>query len=189
MSDFLIQNYQIVTAWASLIIASVALLFTIYQAHLSRRHNRLSVKPSLTLWPHTDRQGDHARLKVDLLSTGLGPAVIKKSTILFDKTPITEDFYNFVEAQLKSLGPYVRLATSTIDEYAMPSNERRTLIEVIFYQQDFQTVDRFRNLLDRFDLICEYECFYGETQILDSRESSMRWDELPSSQLLNKEAA
>jgi hypothetical protein len=57
------------------IIALCALGLTIWQAMLTRRHNRLSVKPYLTIWNDLDQEKH--RYWIQLLNNGTGPALIK----------------------------------------------------------------------------------------------------------------
>jgi hypothetical protein len=172
--DFVVQNYQMVTTWVSLIVAVIALVFTIYQAILSRKHNRLSVRPSMTIWTHSEKNDHQGSLKVDLLNTGLGPAVIKKCVILYDGKPVTGDLHDFAESQLKAIGPHIKLLAGAPREYAMPANENRTLIEIIFPMENAQTSELYKNFLNRFDLICEYQSVYGEKMEFDSQSESLR---------------
>lgn len=60
-----------------LLFAALALLIAFWHGHLTRRHNRLSVKPRLVLEARLAR-GEDAGLGV--LNGGLGPAIIKSTS-------------------------------------------------------------------------------------------------------------
>ena len=60
---------------ASAIIAVCALVLTIYQARLARRHNRLSVRPLLSSFVE-QVSGPDARITFSLVNNGLGPALV-----------------------------------------------------------------------------------------------------------------
>ena len=61
-----------IPAIASGFIALLALFTTMYQSHLSRKHNRLSVKPHIAL--HSEEDGN--TFKIIIRNDGLGPAKI-----------------------------------------------------------------------------------------------------------------
>lgn len=71
--------------WLALAVSVCAIALTIYQAYLSRQHNRLSVRPSLSTFVDTDPAPDNPRItliSMKLMNSGLGPAYIKSFEIL-----------------------------------------------------------------------------------------------------------
>src|SRR5712672_755633 len=78
--DFVGQN-------VAAIIALCALGLTVYQAGIARRHNRLSVRPSLTSFTHR-AVGHDARFAVTLENNGLGPAVIDSFEVTLGGQPL-----------------------------------------------------------------------------------------------------
>lgn len=61
-------------AWVAIFISVLALSATVWQSHLSRTHNKLSVRPHLaghSLW--NEEEGIY---KLELRNDGLGPAII-----------------------------------------------------------------------------------------------------------------
>ncbi|MCT8872668.1 hypothetical protein [Shewanella xiamenensis] len=78
-----IQNFS-ADVWVAIcaaFIALCALAVSIYQIRLSEQHNRLSVKPQLTI--HCP-SSDNGRIGLKLINSGLGPAILKKAVIMCD---------------------------------------------------------------------------------------------------------
>ena len=69
------------SANASNVIALSALAATFWQAYISRKHNKLSVKPYLTTWTTTSSDG---YVIVKIINNGVGPAHIKSFSIFVD---------------------------------------------------------------------------------------------------------
>ena len=65
-----------------MVIALCALGLTLYQAWLTRRHNRLSVMPHLDWTRARQRSDDGIALRFLLINTGIGPAIIKRREFL-----------------------------------------------------------------------------------------------------------
>src|SRR5688572_25280527 len=89
-----------VTAMSAVFIALLALTVTIWQAALTRRHNRLSVRPHLRIdWLVSD-EGTDEKVSVVLSNNGLGPAIIKRFQWKIDGKPLArskEVPYHIVE--------------------------------------------------------------------------------------------
>ena len=69
------------SANATNVIALTALAATFYQAYISRKHNKLSVKPYLTTWNTTTPEGYSI---LAIINNGVGPAHIKSFGIFVD---------------------------------------------------------------------------------------------------------
>jgi hypothetical protein len=152
-------------------IALLALLFTFYQAWLSRHHNRLSVIPHLQ-WSHTSNWTDHGLdRRIAIQNHGLGPARIKKAEL-------------FLQGKLfepKSSDPAREIIEKAFDGIAF------TIISTSFPAPDYsiKAADEYLLLLIRFpnlkredakkldsaeiDARIHYESFYGDDAVLDSR--------------------
>ena len=88
--------------WAAIIIAIFALISTIWQLRTQRKHNKLSVKPLLTLrheWQDSIRS-------IYLTNCGLGPAIIFNISLTKgnENLPIetTEEIVEFADRYLDS---------------------------------------------------------------------------------------
>ncbi len=75
-------------AIGSLIVAAIALWFSISQTRQTREHNRLSVKPELTTWEDTSSVsvpgGLETHHKACLKNIGIGPALIESFEVYVD---------------------------------------------------------------------------------------------------------
>lgn len=73
---------EFIIALASITIALSALAVAIWQGHLMRKHNRLSLRPHLT-FKQTMSEAN-PQFSLELLNNGLGPAIIKRFQVLID---------------------------------------------------------------------------------------------------------
>ena len=70
-------------------IALFALLLTFYQSYLTRKHNRLSVKPHLTVFSEFEYSNKIFTWNVTLTNCGLGPAIIDSYRVATDQFSTT----------------------------------------------------------------------------------------------------
>ncbi|CAL4869283.1 hypothetical protein MMA231_03575 (plasmid) [Asticcacaulis sp. MM231] len=70
-----------IIAMMSLLIAFGSLAFTIWQWHIARLHNRISVRPALTFDRRLKMSSGHW---IDMSNTGLGPAVVEGMFLRID---------------------------------------------------------------------------------------------------------
>jgi len=75
------------TAIAAAVIAACALVATIWQAFLTRAHNRLSVRPHLvrSIDRHVDGTGTEMTLRIK--NCGIGPAIVRERGFCIDGKP------------------------------------------------------------------------------------------------------
>ena len=64
------------------VLALCALGLTFWQAYISRVHNKLSVRPHLTLFFDNSTGGQEFHILLN--NNGVGPALIRKSTLIID---------------------------------------------------------------------------------------------------------
>ena len=143
------------------IISLIALGFGIYQSHLTRKHNKLSVRPILAISKLS--QYDKG-LNYTLLNNGLGPAIIKKFGVLIDEKVVDEGD-NIIFSALEKLGvPSDDVGYFTL-ENGEAYNVGEQLILLGFVDKDSKP-DKYSNLnkvMPRFKFYIEYECIYGES--------------------------
>jgi hypothetical protein len=72
---------------ASLVVAVCALVVTVWQGVVTRRHNRLSVTPVLTLYR---REIDGI---ISVKNSGIGPALIVSQEVYFKGEPLNDDSF------------------------------------------------------------------------------------------------
>ncbi|MFE5046776.1 hypothetical protein ACFRAI_10525 [Streptomyces sp. NPDC056637] len=75
------MNTETVVAVCAIVIALASLGVSVWQAHVTRQHNRHSVRPVLQL-----HRGIHdgARSGIKLVNVGLGPAVVVSTRVTID---------------------------------------------------------------------------------------------------------
>lgn len=91
-----------IIAIATVVVAIVALGVALWEGKISRRHNRLSVMPLLTIRHHLG--GSQRFLGLSVANDGLGPALITACTLEVDGRVIQDPDYDAWEAAVSSLG-------------------------------------------------------------------------------------
>lgn len=169
---------SIVIACVSMVVALVTALFTAYQAFLSRCHNRLSVRPALTLWTDeyeqdfvnhkTGRADKYYMLRCDLLNNGIGPAILKDYSVSFDGEKIGSSHDRraleaAIQDKIDTEGGILKNSVSVFGlEYPFPAGDKKTLIEIGAPMHFDFDKKKYQDFLDKFDADLSYECMYGK---------------------------
>lgn len=149
-------------AIAATVIALIALGVSLWQGHLSKQHNRLSVTPHLRIDWHIE---DGAPLRICLRNAGIGPATIRQVAIRANGTTYTNAEPLCVENALAALGIDAlnqRVYTPDPGEF-MAVNEEYRLIEFVHPHRDTALTNRAIAALRRA-ITVRYESVYGEEQ-------------------------
>ncbi|MCW8983096.1 MAG: hypothetical protein OQK13_03540 [Gammaproteobacteria bacterium] len=174
MHNILSQIWSWLGCNAAEIIATSAMTFTAYQVIVTRRHNKISVRPHLAESSDRNRKPGEGVLAFVVSNNGLGPAVIKKWEVLLDGEEINISDHDAAESVIRDLlkEKEFNFTIGTLGEgYVMPSNELKKVLIVHFKcksDDDFNSVETSLNSLD---LIIEYESMYGEKFKLDTRSN------------------
>ncbi|KJZ03300.1 hypothetical protein [Pseudoalteromonas piscicida] len=143
--------------WVAIVsacIAVCALILTIYQAKMSRKHNYMSVRPALCDWTHVS---DHT-LSFHLLNKGLGTAQVKTFEFYFKGKLIS---YTELEAKIGELFPDnidKHTAQLTPDSYI--AKDEKILVFYIKFA-DPKRIDEAEKVIDEcFELKVTYTCLY-----------------------------
>jgi hypothetical protein len=161
-------SWETIANIATAVIALCALGLTWWQAAVSRNHNRLSVRPHLTLWRHLDN--DNHRYQIDLLNNGIGPAVINSFSVMVDGVEIDGKASEKIEKAVKMLFPncLYRLESGYVGKnYIMSEKESRVIGLLDFFGKQL-TPQIVHDALNRVDLKIEYESIYGDKDCLDT---------------------
>ena len=154
---------------ASNVIAICALGTTFYQAHLTRNHNRLSVKPHLTTWHESMSDGQEV---FEIINNGVGPALIKEFKIFVDGQEVTGEGVDIVSNCLKIIFSAYKLSIINSgylgNGYVMSAKEHRTLITFAFEENNEPSDAEFEFLTNRVRLLVKYESIYGVPDTYDS---------------------
>ena len=110
-----------------------------------------------------------ARVQVLLINNGLGPAYINKFQIYYKGQVCEPD-----AAVSAALGELSKNSSRTIlgDDYAMPANETKVLLAVVFPATSDEEIDRVEEKFDTLDLVIEYSSAYEKMEPFDSRHKS-----------------
>ena len=149
----------------SAIIAICALVFTAYQSHLTRTHNRISVKPKLTTFAKRNSENDIGVLNIKLFNKGTGPAIVKKYQ--FELDGIIQDFSDsaealtFIQDLVGVIG--VRNSITTLSpEQVISAGEYIEIMDISFMEYDNNGWIHIEELMDRLSIRVKYCSIYDE---------------------------
>jgi hypothetical protein len=154
-------------AHATEIIAICAMIITVYQAWLSRRHNRLSVRPRLSAQLEKSISPDYLELVLSLTNKGIGPALIEKSIFLLDKNSCE------IDVSLKELfgdGIEILKHTSVSPGSVISVNESKIIFSIKSKNSmvSHQEFDNFiKNKTDRIGIYIAYKSMYEQRYVFD----------------------
>lgn len=159
-------------------IAMLALFLTMYQGYETRKHNRLSVRPKLSLLI-TDGLGPESSgrdviYKVTLRSVGLGPAIIKSVVILhegekFDGTTASgmEAFISKLRNQIETKLSKPRIGKNGHDAlnegYCMNIGDENDILifKLSGVESEPLVLEECRSFFAKTKSIVEFESMYG----------------------------
>lgn len=146
------------------ILAICAIFLTIYELRSMREHNRLSVRPFLTDNSHTDRAATLTTETLEIINTGIGPALIKKFQIFKDEKILIWNDHDDLEKQLSEGIPGAKITQlQTYKEMgAIPANERITILKYVCDNQNADRLKKIKEDMPKFVLKIEYESLYGD---------------------------
>jgi len=156
-------DWQVLTGISSSVIALCALTFSIWQGHQARKHNRLSFRPHLTTWAHSNvEKGFYA---VDLINNGLGPALIEEFVVKVDGKVVRGEGIESLEKALKIVFPnhnYQSHHAYVAKGYAMGAKDKCTILAIQFTGQPLPSREFVEHAFNRGDLEVAYKSFYEE---------------------------
>lgn len=150
------------------VIALSALGATFWQAHISRKHNKLSVKPYLTTWTATSSDG---YIIVKIINNGTGPAHIKSFKIYADNQKMVGENFEPHDKCLKLIFPdyeFVWYGSYLGVDYIMPVTEEKDLIAVKFTGERVPPRSEIDHRAKRVRIVIDYESIYEEKFKYDS---------------------
>lgn len=154
---------------SSVVIAVCALGATIYQAHLSQQHNRLSVKPVLIMTDRRETQGLGSEFHFSIDNCGIGPAMVVDRYFLVDGVRFEASGRSGdTVAELMNHVFQKRYAYELL-EHGFPGpkavfavDESFTLARIRFPTANGLILDAVSQELDRIVLVVDYESMYRE---------------------------
>ncbi len=146
------------------------------QQETTRHHNRLSVKPHLVKSHQVDWNNDGAVFTVDLCNHGIGPARIKNATLFLDGNRFSSPKGNPVEELIhariagKIAGYTVRKCSWPSNNYSLVAGQVYRMLELFIPGAKKSDESVINDLFNGTDIRIEYESFYEEPDVLDSRK-------------------
>ena len=159
---------------SSALIAFCALAYTVWQGKQTQKHNKLSFRPHLHSWTHKD--SDEGVYSVDIINSGLGPALIESFTVKVDGKIISGEGTEPIEKALKILfpnGQYKSHQSYMAKNYAMAAKEKCTILAILFSAASSLTQESIEHAFNRADLIIEYKSFYEGKFVYSSEEDKL----------------
>src|SRR5450830_778804 len=130
------------------VIALCAFVATFWQAYISRKHNKLSVKPYLTGWYTSSNE--YNQLKI--INNGMGPAQINSFNIYVDDKKIqgeyTDQNHRCIDI-LFSGYTYEQYSSYLGIGYMMPAKEEKVLLAVKFTGSNIPSLELIRSSAKR----------------------------------------
>lgn len=168
-SYFDLSNSDVI-AISAIVIALASLLVAVWQAALTRKHNKLSVKPHLTLESVMSTGHD---IEVLLCNNGIGTACLKSFNIVIEgKRHNISNVYD-LNSLLKR--DNFHLDKTNVSFYPYTGNntiragDSVTLLHFAGSASDTIIASDIVIELGLMTFQIEYECLYGERYLLDER--------------------
>jgi hypothetical protein len=166
--------WKLIADNSGIIIALCALVLTIWQAFLTRTHNKLTVKPYLTTW--STMAGNEDFYQVDLMNNGVGPALIQSFRVYVDNQELLGTESDLIDTAIKMLfsqSGYDSHNAFLSKGYMMAANDRHELIKIKFSNPNVPRVEEVENAYKRIRIVIEYVSIYNDKYAFDSSNYSL----------------
>jgi hypothetical protein len=167
MSDVTESRLERFNKYIGIFIALVSLGLSMYAIYSTHAHNRLSVRPKLTLMDYNS--SEDPIIGIELFNKGTGPALIQKWEIhinnelvgagrpgwrtALNRLNISQPWVHFATTDVLESGKSLRILWVSQDEWKELSLEHR---------------QAFRNALRQIKLSIDYTSVYNQAYSLDS---------------------
>ena len=146
----------------TMIIACCALILTVWQGHLVRRHGKLAIIPALSTWTHSTPDS----MTFELSNKGHGTARIESFDFYRNSKIVTpEELMSDVLNLINYPAGNVRLGGMQRNTF-LEKGETICILKITMNSQ--QNSNFFNEILNRFDLKVRYTSLHGETFLYDS---------------------
>jgi hypothetical protein len=161
-----------------MIIALCALGLTLYQAWLTRRHNRLSVMPHLDWNRAITRTNEGVVVRFLLKNSGVGPAIIRSRVFLFNGSAVATHGDVVEELATRCFAdrvPHqVRHHSLPGIGSIMPAGQELCVAEVFFPGLKRPQELEISGSLKDVDFVVVYESFYRERFTFSTADDDVR---------------
>jgi len=156
-----------VAAFASVIVATLALRFSHKQINMHELHNRLMATPHLSPWNRTDPTTRTYFFTIE--NNGLGPAIIREVKLWVDGELLDGEGPDLIiAAGKKMLGdiPHEQSAELFVVGEFIPPGRKFNVSTVVLHDQDPQPVMAMSKV--RVRMIVRYDSILGDAYVYDS---------------------
>ncbi|WP_425327385.1 hypothetical protein [Pseudomonas nitroreducens] len=145
-----------VTTWIAIAISILALISTFWQGHLSRVHNKLSVRPQL----EGHSQWDGRNYSLEVRNDGLGPAIITDASVYHKSEKLDGEGPPLIEIAFKRI-EFCNLMQHEFfyTPFILPAGKAVNIF-LVQYDEKIQNIEAYLGELLRLEI--EYESAYGE---------------------------
>lgn len=158
-------NASLVIAISSPIIATCALVSTIWNARAARKHDKLSVMPYLT----KEYLIEDGYFYFKLSNLGLGPAIIKSFDLSFDGKHYVNSnaLVRILELLFRDYEKFEREGTMWGVGSVIPANKSEVLLEVKFSGTKKPSEKEINLRLKKLSLVINCESIYKEKDTIN----------------------
>jgi len=153
---------EFIIALTSIVIAGAALFVTIWQGFVTRRHNRLMVRPVFRI--DRDELNDQP-IRIILHNVGVGPGFIDRFDVMVDGANIVGDRVTRMNTAMDRIGlrEYrIQYFSPSIGE-AINVGESQALIKITVSVNNTPIFNTMIAVLPRLTFSIAYKSIYGET--------------------------
>lgn len=151
-----------ITSISAVVVALAALATAIWQAFLTRKHNRLSVTPSVTTASRLIK-GDSIKLCIE--NNGIGPAIINSVKISHKEKEFKIERYEDLKAFFISfdinLDVVNHIATLPTSPATLAHGQAITFFDILDSKNDSELHSKLKEIIESMKIEIDYKCIYG----------------------------
>lgn len=176
--DYLPQDkdsFELLISVCAIIVAIFAFITSVCQAYFTRRHNKLSVKPILSVEFNLAYKNDDD-FGISLKNNGIGPAILKDLKVFVEGKLASnfsrdnwEKVFELIQIP-KNWEPLISCTTIKPD-YSISAGDKKQLLKINKKGLETNTLEDMRNFLKKLKIQITYESIYGE-QWKDEQDGS-----------------
>ena len=157
----MLTNSDLIAA-GSLVTAGCAVFISVWQAVISRRHNKLSVKPHIEAIVRTSDED----VQIEIENGGLGPAIVESIVVSVGKQHIQiktqSDLYNIIGLLFSPCPPKdLRIASYVPGQYtSIAPGCKLTLLDIKYNKKSETLKEELIAQLFSSSITVRYRCMY-----------------------------
>lgn len=170
MFEFIKENVEVIIASTSILIAIIALGFSIWQGRKTINHNIISVRPHLDVISEFDTQSKS--INFSIINNGLGPAIIDKIIISAGDNKLKEfsreEFVNFFKSAGLPKIIYALKFNKAVNNYVISPDRESNIFSLYKIEELKKFVEELYVFYQKINIVIEYRSFYNESYTANS---------------------